>query len=180
MKRQVSTGYAFTPAQARLDLSGIAGLTRGGLLAVLDVSAGTLLYAAATPGFGASFSGLVLTLQAPMAGLAGTDALAVIFDDGAAGALDRVPERRHDVVPHVLGPSPREGALQSDDAVSIERVDGALDVIGGFGRRCCHDHFPVLDGARREAERQAGTRRAKRLCRTTTTRRKAPRTTDCQ
>ena len=84
MKRQVSTGYVFTPASSRLDLSAVPGLTGGGLLAVLDVTTGGIVYAVASPGLGASFAGLILTLAAPMTGLAATDTLAILFDDGTA------------------------------------------------------------------------------------------------
>lgn len=89
MKRQVSTGYVFTPSTSHLDLSGVAGLTVPNLLAVINVTAGKLVYAVATPGSGYSaLAGAVLTLQASLTGMSSTDSLAIIFDDGVAPAQD--------------------------------------------------------------------------------------------
>lgn len=84
MKRQVSSGYVFTPGSAALDLSNLSGITAGGLLAVINRTAGNqLIYAAGGgAGLGGTFAGLVLTLQAPMTGMAASDALIVIYDDG--------------------------------------------------------------------------------------------------
>lgn len=89
MKRQVTAGYVFAPSTATLDLGGIVGLTAPNLLAVLNVTAGELVYAVGTPGFGASaITGKVLTLEASLVGMAPGDSLAVIFDDGAVAAQD--------------------------------------------------------------------------------------------
>ena len=108
MKRQVSTGYVFMPASSRLDLSGVPGLTKGGLLAVLDVTTGGIVYAVASPGLGASFSGLVLSLAAPMTGMAPGDTLAVLFDDGAAAAQDSTLQ--------VIAAAVAAGRVQTADA----------------------------------------------------------------
>ena len=41
--------------------------------------------------------------------------------DGTAAALDGLPERRRDVLAHVLGPLSGEGAFAADDAVAVKR-----------------------------------------------------------
>ncbi len=62
----------------------------------------------------------------------------------AAGALDGLPERRGDVLAHVLGPVAREGALAADDAVAVERLDVGRDVGTGCGGSDHRMVSPVL------------------------------------
>jgi hypothetical protein len=40
--------------------------------------------------------------------------------DGAAGALDRLPERRHHVLAHALGPVAGESALQGHNSIAVK------------------------------------------------------------
>src|SRR5687767_14543847 len=43
--------------------------------------------------------------------------------DGAAGTLNRFPERGHHVLAQMLDPVPRERALKRGDAVCVESID---------------------------------------------------------
>ena len=68
----------------------------------------------------------------------------------AAGALDRLPKRRHHIFAHALGPVAREGALQADDPVGRERLDvgGRVEL-----RRVLSRHGSVSSGLGRSLGR---------------------------
>ena len=83
--------YTFTPGSSTLDLSNAANAFNiKGLVAVIDVTAATVIYAVGTSGLGYSAisGGNVLTLQASMTGLSGTDTLQFFYDDGSAEGTD--------------------------------------------------------------------------------------------
>src|SRR5271165_2495442 len=82
MKRSVTYTYTFNPTANTLDLSAIPGFNIKLLFAVLDLDAGSIIYAAGTPGYGyTALAGGVLTLMAPMAGAEALDHLMVLYDD---------------------------------------------------------------------------------------------------
>ena len=84
MKRPISPAYTFNPGAGTLNLSGIANFSVANLFTVIDLKTGALIYAPLA-GYGFSaVSGTTLTLQAPMAGLAGSDPLMIIYDDAAS------------------------------------------------------------------------------------------------
>ena len=81
--KQLST---LSPGAGTVDLSSIAGITQGKVLAISNVTASALIYAVATPGYGASaYSAGVMTLQFSVAAMSAGDVLQVIYDDGLGG-----------------------------------------------------------------------------------------------
>ncbi len=88
MKYSPRFTYTFTPGSATLNLSANSGFALPGLLAVVDVTAATTIYAVGQTGLSYSaFSAGTITLQAPMTGLLATDVLEFFYDDGTVPGL---------------------------------------------------------------------------------------------
>lgn len=89
MKKPLFGGVTFTAAQRKLDFSGLSGFDVRGLLAVVDLTASALIYAAGKPGLGyTSLNGSVLTLAFDTTELGDTDKLLVYYDNGITDRPD--------------------------------------------------------------------------------------------
>jgi hypothetical protein len=86
--KQLTTAPAFNAAAKTLDFSSISNFSPSRLLGVIDATAGQVLYNPALSGFGGTWSGSVLAVQAGVTGLSSTDNVLAFYDDGQTPALE--------------------------------------------------------------------------------------------
>ncbi len=132
MKYSPRFAYTFTPSSSLLDLSANAGFSIRGLVAVIDSTAGLVIFAAGTAGLGYSAlsGGNVLTLQASLAGTASIDNLVFFYDDGVQqAAVGDIASAAPDAGnPVKIGGQAR---LTNPAAVTDgQRVNGTFDKVG--------------------------------------------------
>ena len=86
--KQLTTAPVFNPAAKTLDFSAVSGFIPAKLLAVVDATAGEVLFNSATAGNGGSWAASVLTLQAGTSALSSSDTILAFYDDGVSPASD--------------------------------------------------------------------------------------------
>ncbi|MGU3536704.1 hypothetical protein [Methylobacterium sp. A54F] len=87
MKRQ-ALAYTFAPGARQVTLLGLPGLAAAQVLAIVNTTANAPLYLAGDPDLGlAAYAAGTLTLKADTAAMAPTDALLILYEDGAQDTL---------------------------------------------------------------------------------------------
>lgn len=95
MKLPLLSGYTFAPATRSIDFSATGGFDVRRLYAVINLASNVLIYAAGKRGYGyASASGAVLTLEYDTETMGASDALFVLYEDGASATNGKLEELR--------------------------------------------------------------------------------------
>lgn len=150
MKTAITPAYTFNPSLTgtgakTLDLSAYTGFDIKRLLGVINATTGAILYAPGLTGFGYSaLSGAILTLAAPMVGMAPSDKLLIWYDDPAAvigkvgiqvggsdvAAGSPVPTATKANAPRVTATGPL-GALNAILALALDGMSTGLVQLSG-------------------------------------------------
>ena len=83
MKQPLLSGYSFTPALRTIDFSALPNFDLRRLFAIINLSAGQMIYAPSVTGYGLqAANGSVITLVADTTQMSASDPLLVLYEDG--------------------------------------------------------------------------------------------------
>lgn len=95
MKQPLLSGYAFAPGLRAIDFGGTAGFDVRRLFAVINVTRNVTIFAAGVTGLGIeSAVGSVVTFTTDTTGMANSDALLVLYEDGDSASNSKLEQIR--------------------------------------------------------------------------------------